>query len=450
MEKQIRLLGQYIYFAAMSLLRHSLFYFLLLAVLHSTAQTTAVPVFKGAVKTNRDKTYSYIINTSIIKNLSLPLTDITEPDWQDAFYAMELIRYKQPWIIEKLKIAFDGIENRSVGFQRALMELLYANYTSEFKTNINKLFLNTTSAKIFAMCAAYLLRADKSLANIEKTGLVIYNKKVGNFENEETATYILYELRWPMMRLAEKESYKVKLKLNLLLNKDYLKGNTVIYSIQRKNRNYPGLVIVRDTNGNFITDNKSNIFSVPQLARSINNLPGYLTNGNTPQGIFRMYGFDKSKIDAIGPTENIQLTMPFETSVQHFLKDSTITDSVWTKELYQQLLPKALQKYHPLFQSYYASAIGRTEIIAHGTTVDTAFYRGQPYFPLTPTEGCLCTKEIWSATDGRRTESNQQKLVDAVKKAGGADGYLIVIEIDDQQKPVSLSEILPYLKTKAK
>ncbi len=431
----------------MKLIRYYIFCFLLMAMFYSHAQTIAVPVYKGAIKANREKTYNYIVNTSIIKNLSQPLTDDTEADWQDAFYAMELIRYKQPWVNEKISIAFDGIEKRSVGFQRALMELMYANYTWQFKTAINKLFLITTNAKIFAMCAEYLLRADKSLANVDKVGAFIY-KKIENFDNPQTAEYILYELLWPIMQLAEKESNKVKLKLNLLINKDYLKGNTVVYSIQRKNRNFPGLVIVKDTNGNFITGDKGIVFSVPQLARSISNLPAYLTNGNTPQGIFRMYGFGKSKIDAIGTTENLQLTMPLETSIQHFLKDSAITDSVWTKEWYQQLLPKALQNYHPLFQSYYASAIGRTEIIAHGTTIDTSFYRAQPYFPLTPTEGCLCTKEIWSATDGKRTISDQQKLVDAVKKAGGADGYIIVIEIDEQQKPVSINEILPYLKKK--
>jgi hypothetical protein len=36
--------------------------------------------------------------------------------------------------------------------------------------------------------------------------------------------------------------------------------------------------------------------------------------------------------------------------------------------------------------------------------------------------------------------------VDAVKSAGGANGYCVVIEIDDQQKPVSLKDILPFLK----
>ena len=179
-------------------------------------------------------------------------------------------------------------------------------------------------------------------------------------------------------------------------------------------------------------------------------MPGYLTNGNTPQGIFRMDGFAISKSAALGTTENIQLTMPYETSVQHFLKDSTITDTIWTPELYERLLPKALKKYHPLFQTYYASAIGRTEIIAHGTTVDPDYYKGKTYYPYTPTQGCLCTKEIWSDKDGKRIVSDEQKLVDAVKKAGGADGYLIVIEIDDQQKPVTINEILPYLKATTK
>ena len=93
---------------------------------------------------------------------------------------------------------------------------------------------------------------------------------------------------------------------------------------------------------------------------------------------------------------------------------------------------------------------GRTEIIAHGTTVNPEYYTNQPYYPLTPTQGCLATKETWSTLDGKRIESDQQKLVNAVKVAGGADGYCIVIEIDDQQKPVGIEEILPYLNQKIK
>ena len=42
-------------------------------------------------------------------------------------------------------------------------------------------------------------------------------------------------------------------------------------------------------------------------------------------------------------------------------------------------------------------------------------------------------------------ESDQQKLVFALLAAGGADGYCVVIEIDDKQQPVTIDEILPQL-----
>ena len=410
------------------------------------AQTDTVLFVKEAIKSNRAKTYNNIINNSITKNLSLSLNDSTEENWQDAFYAMELINYKAPWVDVKIKIAFDSIEKRSTGFQRALLELLYSNYTTACKSHVNKLLLSTTNAKIFAMCAEYLLRADRSKKNITTISKIALYKRDKYFVNDESSAFIVSELVWPLMPQYKPESASVKLRLDALLNQHFLKGNSVIYSIQRKNRNYPGIAIVRDKNGNFITDDKGNLFSVPQLARSITNLSGYLTNGNTPQGIFRMNGFEVSKSNAIGPTENIQLMMPFETSIRNFLKDSVLTDTAWTTTLYERLLPDNLKNDHPLLETFYASAIGRTEIIAHGTTVDPEYYKGQFYYPLTPTQGCLCTKEIWSQTDGQRSESNQQKLVDALKKAGGADGYCIVIEIDNQQKPVSIHEILPYIK----
>jgi hypothetical protein len=228
----------------------------------------------------------------------------------------------------------------------------------------------------------------------------------------------------------------------------YLKGNVIVYSIQRKNRNYPGRAIVKDKNGLFITDESGNIFSVPQLARSITNLPGYLTNGNTPQGIFRMDGFAVSQSSFIGPTENIQLTMPNEASIVHFIKAVPSSDTLYTYPLYAGLLPDELKYYQPLFESYQAGMAGRTEIIAHGATVNPGYYANQSYYPLIPTQGCLSAKEIWSTVDGKRIESDQQKLVNAVKTAGGADGYYLVIEIDDRQRPVGIDELLPFLNKK--
>jgi hypothetical protein len=137
--------------------------------------------------------------------------------------------------------------------------------------------------------------------------------------------------------------------------------------------------------------------------------------------------------------------MPVELTIQKFFDDSTILDSAWTMDWYQKLIPKKLRNYLPLYDSYYAGLAGRSEIIAHGTTIDPNFYSGKPYYPLTPTQGCLCTKEIW---DGKRLESDQQKLVNGLLKAGGANGYCVVIEIDDKHAPVTIKDLLPYLTGK--
>jgi hypothetical protein len=435
MEKQIRLLktGQ-------------LFCCCLLLVVYSYAQNT-IPVFKGATKANRDKTYNYILKTAITENLSVPLTDSTEENWEEAFYAAELIHYKESWINEKIKTAFVNFDERSFSFQRALLELCYSNFPVEYKDVIHKVLLHTGKAKIFAMAAEYLtaqskVQSDRPTAAALFAAGLMRMPVIKMLDSAKSSIALLDAMQTNFRNEPDKDFNK---KIKDLFRRDYLPGNTIIYSIQRKNRNYTGIVVVRDKAGNFINDSGKTFF-VPQLARSVSTLPYYLTNGNTPQGIFRLYGFDVSKSPALGPTENLQLTMPFETSIQHFLKDSSITYTVWTPELYKKLLPASLKNYGALSQTYYASLIGRTEIIAHGTTVDPDFYKGQTYYPYTPTQGCLCTKEIWSALDGKRLISDQQKLVDAVKKAGGPDGYLIVIEIDDQQKPLSIAELLPYLK----
>ncbi len=180
-------------------------------------------------------------------------------------------------------------------------------------------------------------------------------------------------------------------------------------------------------------------FSVGQLARSGSNMPGYVSLGNTPQGIFRMDGFDTSKSYFIGPTTNLQLTMPFEYKASHFYQDSTLTDTVWTQEKYAELLPKSFKNYHPLFGTYYAGKAGRNEIICHGTTIDPVYYKNTSYYPYTPTAGCLATKEFWNVQTGFLQRSEQLLLTNAVRDGGGPLGYLIVIDLDNLKMPVSIS-----------
>jgi hypothetical protein len=419
--------------------------------LHCNAQNDSAVYFKGAIKEKRATQYRNIVNNLINKNLSLPLSDSTEYNWEQAFDALEILQYKSPWVDGRIRMAFDSAIKRSVVFQQSLLELMYANYPKEFNIpmivedtirDIHSIKFNPLNPKIFELCAEYKMQSNESVKI--KASLYIELGAYHDTPLYSTDTVAQNMLNWELINWTNPPSDTISI-IRQILSKDFLPAQTIVFSFQRSNRNYPGIAIVRDSSGHFIQDSSGIPFYIPQLARSITGLPFYFTGGNTPQGIFKMNGLDTSLLDAIGPTADIQLRMPFEDSIADFLSDSTIKDSVWTLDYYNKLLPAGCRNYFPLYETYYAGKIGRTEIIAHGTTVNPNYYIGKTYYPFTPTSGCLCANEIWSEDNGMRIESDEQKLVNAIKQTRKTVGYYVVIDIDDQQKPVSIQELLPFL-----
>ena len=137
--------------------------------------------------------------------------------------------------------------------------------------------------------------------------------------------------------------------------------------------------------------------------------------------------------------------MPFEDSLEKFFEykwDSSIAPL----SAYQNLLPLSWKKYQPMTEAFYAGKIGRTEIIAHGTTIDPEYFKDKPYYPLTPTLGCLCAKELWNVTTGKLLVSEQFNLYSAFLSTPGNKGYLIVVNLDDQQKAVTREDIERLIK----
>ena len=385
---------------------------------------------REATTSAREQLYRRLVQRSIQQNLSLPLTDSTEENWISAFETISLLRYRSPWVSARLEQAFDKIEQRSEAYQYALLSLLSSWHPGPLSGKINTLYKQTVYPKVIAGCAVLLSEQEGA---DRKSLLADACRRTQEHGDSLTAGILARHINNRGSRLNRTQ-------LHDLLHHPFPGNRPVLFSFQRQNRNYPGAVVVRDTAGNFLRNNGL-LFTVPQLARSLYNLPSFLTNGNTPQGIFRMQGTAVSRINFIGPTPNLQLSLPAETSVNVFLGDSTITDSMWTEELYRSLLPPSCRNMPSLMQTYEAGLMGRTEIIAHGTTINPEYYKGESYYPQTPTMGCLCTREIWSGETGVRLESDQQKLNDAVLRAGGTDGYLIIVALDNQSTPVSAAEL---------
>lgn len=392
------------------------------------------PYFKDALKENREKFYKKII-ADINKNLSLPFTAQNEDQLRSAFYNIGLVKYKTTFVDKRIDSAVKTMKLRSEDYQKALINLINSDYQKKYASYVFAIFKNTNDAKLMAMAANYLLptvtpKQVKAMQLQTKTMLA---------QGPDNA--ILYELSEQLKNYNKKN---ITPSIKTFFNKNYLPGQVLVFSFQRKDRNYPGLTLVRDTVGNFVKNADGNYFAVGQLARSLSNMPGYITNGNTPQGFFKMNGFDTSSNFFIGPTTNIQLSMPHE--YHPFVVDGNLIDTTWSLQQYKDLLPSNFKNYHQIYGTFYAGKAGRTEIIAHGTTIDTAYYTNQSYAPYTPSAGCLCTKEIWSNKTGYLQTSDQLLLTQAIKKAGGPHGYLIVVELNDKKEAVKLKDIISVLQ----
>lgn len=136
--------------------------FCFVAICFFSTHTYGQLFFKGALKANREKMYRNLVQQTINKNLSYDLTDSTEENWQDAFNAIEVLRYRSMWIDGRIQIAAEQMHNRSAGFQRAALELFYASYPDTFYQPVKLLLMQTDQPKIFAMCASYILQSRRA------------------------------------------------------------------------------------------------------------------------------------------------------------------------------------------------------------------------------------------------------------------------------------------------
>lgn len=323
-----------------------------------------------------------------------------------AYWAMELMLYKPAGYEEKISLQIVMLPQMGPGFQRAFLEMLYTLYPTDYKIEVDAIWKYLKSEKVKAMALEYL-----SLSG--KTAFVESSDK---FLNSDYYVHYKYIRSKPHQPLPLKKDFS---------DASFLPNETVLCSFQSTNRNIPGYLMIRLGNGEFMKNEKGEELKFPQLARAISNMPFYLTNGNTPQGLFKISGVDTSTNNWIGPTVNLQMILPFENKASDFFGTDTAYEF-----FYKNLLGNKLQVYKGLWESYWAGKIGRSEIIAHGTTIDPLYYQAQSYFPNTPSLGCLCSPEIWNE-NGERTYSSQVEWMRVVQSLAIKPIYLIVAEVSD-------------------
>lgn len=327
--------------------------------------------------------------------------------------------------------------------KRAMLETVYGMYPEQYIQSMQLLLARETNPMLFAIAAAYSLRYDSSSTN----AATVRKRIKEQFPNYSTIT-VLHELEKYLTGYTRYKAPTTKDLIELFRHQQVIRKK-VIYSLQRHNRDYPGMAIVQNADGTFMRFSDGRLMVFEQLARSASGLPYFIPDGNTPQGIYSIQGTATTYNKLIGPTPNLQLVMPYErkwTTYFH-LSDTAVWqpgyDALWS---YLQLLPPSLRNRSSLTEAYYAGKLGRNSIIAHGTTIDPEYFKNKPWYPLTPTMGCLCAKELWNVSNGKLLVSDQYNLVSAFISTAGSRGYLYVIDIDDQKKAVSRWEVEKLVK----
>ncbi|MBK7107240.1 MAG: hypothetical protein IPH62_18350 [Ignavibacteriae bacterium] len=388
-----------------------------------------------AKKVNK-KNYYGNLEREIDKTLS-NVNEINSKNWISAFSNAQSIFYKSQIVKTALNKVLKFPIDKNIKLQKSALETAFTLYLNVFSNEIQKIANYTNDNVSFAISVNYLLANEKT--NIEKY-LSLLKSKFPNYLSIPVLNNLKYDLELKSGKISENIP-----SIKNLLDHPFQKGKTIIYSIQRKNRKFTGITIIKKPDGSFVKNKDGSVFNIPQLALSYSNLPEYIPNGNTPQGVYSIIGTYISPNKTIGPTPNILARSPFEVSPNIFFHSSD-KNIKWDYEDYKNLLPTSWQNYVPIFKSFYAGKSGRKLIIIHGSTDELNYYKNDPYFPLTPTQGCLSSKEIWDEQNGKCLESDQIKLINAFNSTHQKKGFLIVFEIDNKEKPVSIEEILPYIK----
>ena len=377
------------------------------------------------------------------KTFRLPLDSNTAYKYESACWAITQFMVCNSEVENGFKKMFHAYPTLDTDTRRALLEAVYGTYPHQYRSQIESIAERETDPRLFAICATYLFRADSSATRRSQL-LIQLSEKFPQYDSIPVLSALQHYLNNHSL-----ETRTTTPSLPDLFSYNRRRGIKIIYSFQRWNRDYPGLAIVQNAKGNFVRHADGRLMVFEQLARSGSDLPYFITNGSTPQGVYSVTGIDIAHNNLIGPTPNLQMLMPYEGKWEsYFQMDSTrIWDSTQNPlALYLTHLPTGWRNYEPMTEAFYAGKIGRTEIIAHGTTIDPEYFRGRPFFPLTPTLGCLCAREQWNVTTGRPTLSEQLGLVNAYLPNRGSKGWLMVINLDNQQKPMTREELEYWVK----
>ena len=382
--------------------------------------------------------------------LALPSGPEADEKIPGALSAAAHFNVERELVRERLLVLLPASYEKSPAYQRGLLSAAHTLYAKDVGPLLPDLLPKIKTPREFAIGAYTLLRANDAPPQRAWLGERM-RENFPDWLNEPRLQALNRRLTVdPVDDLSRRPP------LVDLLAAPIVAGYPVVFSFQRRDRERMGMALVRGADRRFVRNADGSYFNIAQLAMARSNLPGTITNGNTPQGLFVIKGTGTATNRWIGPTPYLESMLPVEAPVALFSRpelrdlpqapdeDARFAASKreWTEAQYARFLPPSWRDYSPMKEAFLAGHAGRDEILAHGNTVNSAYYRGENFFPYAPSAGCLVAMEYWSKDDGVLVHSDQLALVKAFISSGLDVGYLVVVEIDDQPRSVVLADVI--------
>lgn len=339
---------------------------LLLVNSFSFAQSRREDIYTDFVLYQKRELLKKDLQGSIVGAFSLAIDSNTEYKFESSCRSVSQFMIVNAEVEQGFVKLFRHYDSLDINTKRAFLEAVYGLYPDRFTSEMQKILSTETDPGLFAAAAVYLHRRDHSELAVNDMKI----KMVETFPGYDTLD-VLVELSKYLDGYTHRKNMSSADIAGLFRHQSSLQKK-VIYSFQRHNRDYPGLAIVQNADGRFIRHPDGRLMIFQQLARSASNLPYFIKNGNTPQGVFSILGTAVANNKLIGPTPNLQLIMPFENKWSTYFQyptGSTWDGSMDSLRLYLDLVPPQWRKSAFATESFYAGKIGRNAIIAHGTTM---------------------------------------------------------------------------------
>ena len=376
------------------------------------------------------------IRLALAERIATPDTAIDDEDngAPGALWAIAFLNADRSQGLRILQSALVDIEQRPVDFQRAVLSAAYTMYANESATTLLSLLDRIATPREFAIAAYAILKANDA----PDTRALLRAKlstRFPDWANEPRLIALDHMLGTDLINERTTRPPIVD-----LLAAPLRPGLPVVFSFQRPDRTRVGLAMVRGEDGRFVRNADGSYFNIAHLALALSNLPGTITNGNTPQGLFTIVGAGTATNKWIGPTPYLHAKIPKEATVAEY--EHANVEGEWNETRYADFLPPSWRNYFPFKEAWLAGLAGRDDMLLHGTTINPEYYRNNPYYPGTPSAGCLVAMEYWSKSDGRLMHSDQLTLAKAFTAGGNDQGYLVVVELDDRAVPIVLADVV--------